>query len=108
MFCVLALTSFVAVHLQDAVMTKSCAVAGCDTNKKKKINGVNIITNPGTVFIFPDETKKKDLYDKWVRFCNQKHAFKTRTIMVYANAISMRSLKRRVRRMMRGTPCNGN
>ena len=58
-------------------MTKTCSVAGCNTNHKKKINGKSFISNPGTVFIFPDESRKPQLYKKWVRFCNQKTVFKT-------------------------------
>jgi hypothetical protein len=57
-------------------MTKTCSVAGCKTNYQKKENGKTIITNPGTVFVFPDEEKKPELRRKWVRFCNQKYAFK--------------------------------
>ena len=53
-------------------MTKTCAVAGCKTNCKKQENGVKIISNPGTVIGFPDESKPSTLLPEWIRFCNQK------------------------------------
>ena len=53
-------------------MTKTCAVAGCKTNYKKQENGVKIISNPGTVIGFPDESKPSTLLPEWIRFCNQK------------------------------------
>lgn len=51
-------------------MTKTCSVAGCKTNYQKKEDGKITITNPRSVFIFPDEEKKSELWQKWVRFCN--------------------------------------
>ena len=56
----------------DGKMTKTCSVAGCKTNYKKRVDGVNIVTHPGTVISFPDEVKNPDLRRQWVRFCNQK------------------------------------
>jgi hypothetical protein len=53
-------------------MTKTCSVAGCKTNYKKRENGVTTISNPGTVIGFPDEAKPPDLLQEWIRFCNQK------------------------------------
>ena len=63
------------VYAQGLVMTKTCSVAGCNTNHKKRVNGKSIISNPGTVFTFPNENKHGDLRREWVRFCNRKHAF---------------------------------
>ena len=52
-------------------MTKTCAVAGCKTNYKKRENGATTITNPGTVIGFPNESNP-NLLREWIRFCNQK------------------------------------
>ena len=56
----------------DGKMTKTCSVAGCKTNYKKRVDGVKIVAHPGTVISFPDEVKNPDLRRQWVRFCNQK------------------------------------
>ena len=57
-------------------MTKTCSVAGCKTNYRKTVGGEVVISNPGTVFAFPNELKKPELHRQWVRFCNQKTVFK--------------------------------
>lgn len=57
-------------------MTKTCAVACCNTNHKKRIDGKAVITNPGTVFNFPTEGGKDDLLRLWLRFCNRKDKIK--------------------------------
>ena len=56
-------------------MTKTCSVAGCNTNHKKKVDGKSVIVNPGTVFNFPNENRQEDLRRTWVQFCNRKDAF---------------------------------
>ena len=56
-------------------MTKTCSVGGCHTNHQKKVNGKSVITNPGTVFCFPDEHRQADLFKAWIRFCNRKDKF---------------------------------
>ena len=58
-----------------AVMTKTCSVVGCNTNHKRRVNGKSEISNPGTVFNFPDEKRHEDLRRAWVRFCNRKDKF---------------------------------
>ena len=56
-------------------MTKTCSVAGCKTNYRKLVDGVYVISNPGTVFVFPNKEAKPALFQQWIRFCNQKTAF---------------------------------
>ena len=57
------------------VMTKTCSVAGCNTNHKKRVDGKTIILNPGTVFTFPNDNRYAEIRREWVRFCNRKRAF---------------------------------
>ena len=56
-------------------MTKTCAVAGCNTNHKRREDGKSVIANPATVFKFPGESKE-ELLRSWTRFCNQNDDFK--------------------------------
>ena len=55
-------------------MTKTCSVAACNTNHKKRINGTPVISHPGTVIKFPNK-KNESLLPAWVKFCNRKHEF---------------------------------
>ena len=63
------------VSAREVTMTKTCSVAGCKTNYRKKVDGVSVVSNPGTVFVFPSKEKNAELHQEWVRFCNQKSAF---------------------------------
>ena len=56
-------------------MTKTCAVAGCNTNHKRREDGKSVIANPATVFKFPGESKE-ELLRSWTRFCNRNDDFK--------------------------------
>ena len=73
-------------RLQAWIMTKRCLVGGWDTNHQQRVNGKTVITNPGTVFTLPDETRQEDLFRTWIRFCNRKDRF----MVTYNNDVCVR------------------
>ena len=53
-------------------MVKSCAIVDCRTNVRKQNGKVTTIHTQESVFQFPDQTKKPELFQKLVRFVNRR------------------------------------
>ena len=77
--------SVLVLAFQYFKMVKSCAVVDCRTNVKKQNGKVTTILNQEVVFQFPDQTKKPELFKKWVRFVNRQDFTVTKNSGICAN-----------------------